>query len=188
MVSEPKVDVLNGESSVPEGGPIGGGEQIERLRRTIHQTIHAVSNDLDLFHFNKAVARIRELTNALDEMDPADELAPSTYRYGMEVVVLLIAPMMPHIAEEMWLYLGHEELVVDTPWPEYDASLLQEDSVTMGVQVNGKIRGTAELPRDCSQEEAESAALGLKTVVTAMGGKPVKKMVYVPNRIINVVV
>ncbi len=188
MVSEPKVDVLNGESSVPEGGPVGGGEQIERLRRTIHQTIHAVSNDLDLFHFNKAVARIRELTNALDEMDPADELAPSTYRYGMEVVVLLIAPMMPHIAEEMWLYLGHEELVVDTPWPEYDASLLQEDSVTMGVQVNGKIRGTAELPRDCSQEEAESAALGLKTVVTAMDGKPVKKMIYVPNRIINVVV
>ncbi len=184
MVSEPKIPV--GEIGVAV--PVDCDEKLEKIRRSIHQTIHAVGNDLDRFHFNKAVARIRELTNALDEMDPSDKLASSFYRYGLEVVVLLIAPMMPHIAEEMWRFLGHQELVVNSSWPEFDASLLQEDSVTMGVQVNGKMRGTVELPRDCDQAEAENSALELGTVITAMGGKPAKKIIYVPNRIINVVV
>ena len=183
MVSEPRMEI----GAIGETIPESCGDQIEKIRRTIHRTVHAVSNDLDRFHFNKAVARIRELTNTLDELDPTDSNAPAMYRYGLEVIILLIAPMMPHIAEEMWLSLGHSEFVVNTPWPEFDASLLEEDSVTMGVQVNGKMRGTVEIPRNCDQEQAEQAALGLETVITAMDGKPARKIIYVPNRIINVV-
>ena len=163
-------------------------EDIEKVRRSVHQTVHAVSSDLDKFHFNKAVARIRELTNALDGMNPDGTGASWVYRNGIETVVKLVGPIMPHIAEEMWQSLGHKNYVIETAWPGYDESLLVDDTVTVGVQVNGKMRGTVELPQDCDQASAEAMGLELDTVVKAIDGKEVRKVIYVPNRIINVVV
>jgi leucyl-tRNA synthetase len=96
--------------------------------------------------------------------------------------------MMPHLAEELWQRLGHDILLVDMPWPEADPSLLVEDRVTIAVQVNGKLRGTIDLPMDSSQKEAEAAALELDNVARAVAGKPVRKVIVVPNRVINVVV
>ena len=183
MVSESNIPI--GEFGAPMPQEIS--EDIEKIRRFIHQTVHAVSNDLDKFHFNKAVARIRELTNSLDSMDPESAGASWVYRDGMETVVKLIGPIIPHIAEEMWHALGHKKYVIETPWPEYDETLLVEDMVTVGVQVNGKMRGTIELPVDCSQETAEEAGMNLDTVVKAIEGKKVRKIIYVPNRILNVV-
>jgi leucyl-tRNA synthetase len=154
-----------------------------KIRRQIHKTIALVSEDLDRFHFNKAVARIRELTNAL-----SDGATGWALREGLEAVVLLMAPMMPHLAEELWTELGHDTLVSDTPWPVADAALLVEDSVTIAVQVNGKLRTTIELPKDADSKLAEETALAQDAVIAAMSGKTPRKVVVVPNRIVNVVV
>ncbi len=145
-----------------------------------------MSADLDKFHFNKAVARVRELTNLLEDLDGARD--GWVLREGLETVARLIGPMMPHLAEELWQRLGHETPVAETPWPEVDDSLLEEDTVTVAVQVNGKLRGTVRLPKDSDRESATSAALDLDNVVKAVGGRPVRKVIVVPNRIINVVI
>ncbi len=155
--------------------------------RAIHKTIFAVSGDLERFHFNKAVARIRELTNLLEDLEESKHDAAWVLRLGFETVVRLIGPMTPHVAEELWQRLGHECPLADTPWPEVDASLLVEASVTVAVQINGKLRDTLELPKNCEPGAAEKAALALPKVDAAIAGKPVRKVIVVPDRVINVV-
>jgi len=165
------------------------GEDAAKLRRLVHKTIAGLSEDLERFAFNKAVARLREMTNALSEVKPeAGADLAWTLREGLEAAALLAAPMMPHLAEELWAELGHAVPVVDTPWPKAEASLLVEDSVTIAVQVNGKLRATIELPKDADPKLAEETALAQAAVVSAMSGKPPRKVVVVPNRIVNVVV
>jgi leucyl-tRNA synthetase len=159
----------------------------EAGRRLTHKTIAAVSEDLDRFHFNRAVARIRELTNALEGLK-AGAGADWALREGLEAAVRLIGPMMPHVAEELWHQLGFTALLADTAWPEADESLLTDENVTIAVQVNGKLRGTIELAKDAAQEDAEAAALQLPRVREALENKPPRKVIVVPNRIINVVV
>ncbi|MBM3582457.1 MAG: class I tRNA ligase family protein, partial [Alphaproteobacteria bacterium] len=144
--------------------------------------------DLDIFHFNKAVARIRELTNALEALPPGEPGASWAAGEALEAIVRLIGPMMPHLGEAMWQRLGHDTLLCLTPWPEADAMLLVEETVAVAVQVNGKLRGTVELPMDCERDEAERAALALDNVARAISGRPVRKVIVVPNRIVNVVV
>ena len=149
--------------------------------------IARVTDDLDSFRFNRAVAAIHELANAIGELSSDDEAAAWARREGLEAVIRLAGPMMPHLAEELWRRLGHEELLAETPWPEADPVLLVADTVTVAVQVKGKTRGTIELPQDSTQDVAEAAALALPTVTAALGGRPIIKIVFVPNRIINVV-
>ncbi|MCH8092929.1 MAG: class I tRNA ligase family protein [Proteobacteria bacterium] len=170
-----------------------GAADASEIRRAIHKTIAAVTEDLEKFHFNRAIARVRELTNVLGEIAPGNGgnggngEHGGTRREGLETVVRLIAPMMPHLAEELWRALGHETLMVDMPWPEADGALLVDETVTIAVQVNGKLRGTIELPRDAAREEVEAAALALPKVAAATAGKQVRKVIVVPNRIVNVV-
>ena len=185
-------------SNLPPAGsaiPNKLGDSANNIHRQIHKTIDGVTRDLDAFHFNKAVARIRELTNLLANT-LANSLASTkdgpdvsaVLREGFEVVTKLINPMMPHLAEELWQLLGHDTMLADEPWPVAIEKLLVDDTVTIGVQVMGKLRGTVELPKDCDNATAEAAALGIANVQTAMGGKTPKKIVVVPNRIINVVI
>ncbi|MCH7711711.1 MAG: leucine--tRNA ligase, partial [Proteobacteria bacterium] len=170
------------------GAPAGeGGAGVSEIRRAIHKTIAAVTDDLEKFHFNRAIARVRELTNALGDLAPANGEDGAARREGLETVVRLIAPIMPHLAEELWRALGHETLMVDMPWPRAEKALLVDETVTMAVQVNGKLRGTIELPRDAAREEVEAAALALPKVAAATTGKKVRKVIVVPNRIVNVV-
>ncbi|MDH5771798.1 MAG: class I tRNA ligase family protein, partial [Rhodospirillaceae bacterium] len=165
------------------------GDDGLNLRRQIHKTIFAVGKDLDAFHFNKAVARIRELTNALEaETKKGGSDMGAVLREGFEVVAKLINPMMPHLAEELWQTMGHKTMLADEPWPKAIDSLLIDDTVTIAVQVMGKLRATLELPKDCDSKTAEEAALKIENVAAAMNGKPAKKVVVVPNRIINVVI
>ena len=162
-------------------------------RRLTHKTITSVSADLEAFRFNRAVARIRELTNhlfALEEDDDAGSDAASlgwVLREGFEAVVRLLAPMTPHLAEELWTFLGHTEMLTAGPWPEADSGLIVDEEVTVAVQVNGKLRATIQLPRDTDQETAESVALELPEVSRVLGDKPVRRVIVVANRIINVV-
>jgi leucyl-tRNA synthetase len=167
--------------------PAAFGPTADRLRRQTHKTIAQVAEDLDRFHFNKAVARLRELTNALAELPASEEGAAWSLREGLEALATLLNPMMPHLAEELWSELGHTTLLVDTPWPVAEASLLVEDSVTLAVQVNGKLRGTVDLAKDAPQDVAQAAALALPAVAALLEGKPPRKVIVVPNRIVNVV-
>jgi leucyl-tRNA synthetase len=165
-------------------------ESLLAVRRQIHKAIAGVTEDLDRFHFNKAVARIRELTNALADADwsgPARDASGAVLREGLEALVRLINPMMPHLAEELWQRLGHTAWLTETPWPEADPALTVDEAVTLAVQVNGKLRGTVSLPRDADRAEAERAALALDSVDRALEGKPVRKVIVVPNRVVNVV-
>jgi leucyl-tRNA synthetase len=127
------------------------------------------------------------LTNALDDLPGGDANAGAVLREGLEAATLLLGPMMPHLAEEMWQALGRGTLVVDTPWPGADPDLIRDDQVTIAVQVNGKLRGTLEFPRDAAAADVEEAALELPQVAQQLDGRPPKKVVVVPNRIVNVV-
>ena len=159
------------------------------VHQAAHKTIDAVTRDLERFHFNRAIARIRELTNALAELEAAGgEDSAWALREGLETITRLIHPMAPHLTEELWETLGHETLLADTPWPQADPGLILDETLTVAVQVNGKLRGTVELPRDAAQAAAEEAALALPAVAKVCKEKPVRRVIVVPNRVINVVV
>ena len=157
------------------------------LRKLTHKTIDAVTRDIENFHFNKAVARIRELTNVLEKFATNDAESMAVFAEAVNAVIHLIAPLMPHLAEELWSALGHTDLIATRAWPVANPSLLVDDSVTVAVQVNGKLRATLQLALNMPEEEAKATALGHPSVVSAIEGKTVKKTIVVPNRIINVV-
>ena len=165
------------------GGSDGKGDAA--LRRAIHKTIIAVSEDLDALRFNRAVARLYEFTNTLtDRKDVGGE----TLRQAVETLVRLLAPMMPHLAEELWHRLGHTSLLAEEAWPEADPSLAADENVTIAVQVAGKLRGTLEVPVGIEKAALEAAALELENVQRAMEGKTARKVIVVPNKIVNIVV
>jgi len=174
--------------------PLGAGrpgvlsEAALAARRAIHKTVDGVTNDLEQFRFNRAVARVHELSNTLADLAGDGPGEVWVLREGYETLTRLIGPMMPHLAEELWQALGHGRMLADEPWPAADAALLVDDTVTVAVQVNGKLRGTLELPRDAEKAAAEKAALALPAVAKAAGGRPVRRVILVPNRVINVVI
>src|SRR4029077_11598431 len=131
--------------------------------------------------------RIRELTNALEDLPAEMPATGAVLREGLEAATRLLGPMMPHLAEEMWQALGHAALIADTPWPKADPDLARDEQVTIAVQVNGKLRGTVELPRDAAAGDVEQAALALPQVAHQLAGRAPKKVVVGPNRIVNLV-
>jgi leucyl-tRNA synthetase len=166
-----------------------GGEHRESslaLRRAAHKTILNVTEDIDRFRFNRAVARLYEFANAIEELAP--EAGAAARREALETMARLVSPMMPHLAEELWRKLGHQELLAEMVWPEADAELARDDAVTIAVQVNGKLRATISLPRDSARETAEQAALADDNVRRVMAGRAPRRVIVVPNRIVNVVV
>ncbi|TMK29406.1 MAG: leucine--tRNA ligase, partial [Alphaproteobacteria bacterium] len=183
LVSEPAAPLPPPGSAIPDRL----SPALMALRRVTHKTIAAVTDDLDKFRFNRAVARIRELTNALEDLPAKEAGAGAVLREGLEAATRLLGPMMPHLAEEMWQTLGHPEWIADTAWPTADPELARDEQVTIAVQVNGKLRGTVELPRDAAARDVEEAALALPQVAHQLAGRPPKKVVVVPNRIVNLV-
>ncbi len=190
MIDEPPIEL----PPVGTKRPKATNGDTDLLRRATHRTIVAISRDLDSFGFNRAVARIRELTNAIGDfagsIDAANVPADAAWaiREGLETAVRLMNPMAPHLAEELWQRLGHQSLLAETPWPEAESELLIEEKITMAVQVNGKLRGTLELPAGTENREVEAAALALPAVTRAIADKEIKRMIVVPDRIVNVVV
>jgi len=156
-----------------------------KLRQAVHATIANVTTDLEAFHFNRAVARIHELVNVLGNAPPAEHKA--SLRDGLKTLTLLLGPMMPHLAEELWHCLGQKTLVADCPWPTVDETYLKKDTIEIAVQVSGKLRGTIKIDRDADQSIAEKVALSLPTVAAALADRKIKKIIYIPNRIINVI-
>jgi leucyl-tRNA synthetase len=157
--------------------------------RQVHRAIAAVGEDMEKFRFNSAVARVRELTNTLADMHHLHESPgyKAVFRFGMERIAQLLNPLMPHVAEEMWAVLGGKTILAETAWPEFDPAMLQDDIVTLAVQVNGKLRGTIDVAKGADKAACEAAALALPAVQKHLDGKPPRKVIVVPEKIVNIV-
>jgi leucyl-tRNA synthetase len=170
----------------------GDSQASEALRRTTHRTIAAVTEAMESFAFNVAVARVHELANAIAEHDQASPSASLDLarREAMEVLTRLIAPMMPHLAEELHARLDPQsgKLVAELPWPEAAQEWLTVDAVTIAVQVMGRLRGTIAAPPDAAAAEVIEMAEREPNVARALHGKRIVKRIHVPNRIVNFVV
>ena len=182
-----------GDASSRESAPYTGefGLAALELRRVAHRTLAAVTDDLSSLRFNRAIARIYELSNALSTAlaiaNPSPDLA-FTVREAGNFLILMFAPMMPHLAEECWTLMGHKQPVVETPWPTPISALIVEDEVTIAVQVNGKRRDEIKLQKGMAKDQVEAAVMKLDGVKRALDGKPVVKFIVVPDRIVNIVV
>jgi leucyl-tRNA synthetase len=188
---------LAGEPAValPKPGtpkPVSLTPDAEAAWRATHKAIAAVSESVEQLRFNVAVAQIRTLSNTLEALEThaaksKDSGEAWVLAEALRTLVHLIAPMTPHLAEEMWVALGGHGLVCDRAWPNADPALLLDDTIKVAVQVNGKLRATIDLPRDAAEALARETALAQPNVLAAMAGKPARKVIVVPNRIVNVV-
>jgi leucyl-tRNA synthetase len=159
----------------------GEGEDKD-LDRKLHKTIAGVATDIEALSFNKAVAKLYELSNAIEKA------APSASRFeAARTLVRLVAPMVPHVAEEAWARLSAEGLVANAPWPEANPALLIDDEVTIAIQINGKLRDTLTAPKGAPREEIEAMALGSARIIQLLEGKPPRKVIVVPDRLVNLV-
>ncbi|MBK8130460.1 MAG: leucine--tRNA ligase [bacterium] len=169
-----------------------GQESVPRdVERKLHQTIQAVGHDLEAFGFNTQLARLMELTNAIYGWVGSDlkdvKSSPAKVEV-IETLVKLIAPSAPHLAEELWHQFGHETSVFDAAWPQHDADKAKADTVTIAVQVNGKLRETFEAPAGANKEQLEQMAMSLEKVQAHLAGKELAKVIIVPGKIVNLVV
>lgn len=175
-----------GTASLQAKVEVGSLTKAERdLRRAVHTAIKEVSEDLEEYQFNTAIAELMKLSNALAEAGIPDS---PVYAEGIRTLVLLLAPFAPHIAEELWQALGGTDSVHRQSWPSYDPAALVADTVTIVVQVNGKLRGSFEAPADVTPEEQERLALQSEAAQKYLQGATPKKVVVVPKKLVNVVV
>jgi len=170
------------------------GEELRResaearreLLRIAHKTIKRVTDDIERFHFNTAVSALMELTNALIAHKDAYGVTPAM-REGAKTLLLLLAPIAPHIAEELWARMGEPYSIHQQPWPEWSEELIKEEFFTLVVQVDGKLRDRLEVPVTITEEEAKELALSSRRVQRHIAGKEVVRIIYVPGRLVNVV-
>lgn len=174
--------------NAPTAMPAQFSDAAMALRKTTHRSNAIFTEAVERFQFNSAIARFREFTNEVGAFKPQSDDQKWALREAIETAVRLINPFMPHVTEEMWQMLGNETMLVDTDWPTFDPELAKKDSVTIGVQVNGKVRGTITLAADADAKTAEAMALANDDVKSWVDGKEIKKIVVVPGRIVNIVV
>ena len=164
------------------------GAEAMALLRAAHRAIRDVTADIEGFAFNKAVARLYEFTNVIAKARGDAPGLTAARRFAMRTMAQLMAPMVPHLAEEVWAALGGVGLVVSAPWPDPDPEMLLEASVTLPIQINGKRRGEISVPADAAREAVEALVLASDVVMKALNGGAPRKLIVVPGRIVNVVV
>ncbi|AGA75572.1 leucine--tRNA ligase [Pseudomonas plecoglossicida] len=158
------------------------------IRRAIHTAIKQASTDVGQFHkFNTAIAQVMTVMNVLEKAPQATEQDRALLQEGLEAVTLLLAPITPHISHELWQQLGHQQAVIDASWPAVDEAALVQDTVTLVVQVNGKLRGQVEMPAAASREEIEAAARSNENVLRFIDGLTIRKVIVVPGKLVNIV-
>jgi len=159
------------------------------ILRVIHQAIKKVTEDLETMNFNTAVAALMEALNQLYKLKEQDEFSHAdTWRFAIESLLQLTAPIAPHLAEELWQQLGHELSIHTSDWPGYDAGLLVQDRLSIAVQINGKLRGEIEVASEAAEADIVAAAQANAKVAVHLTGKTVRKTIYVPSKIVNFVV
>jgi leucyl-tRNA synthetase len=175
-------------------GTVGGGEISKELHRKTHETISKVSRDIEeRFHFNTAISAIMELVNMLylykgnAEIMKADE-GRALFKEAVEAVILLLSPFAPHITEELWTRIGATESIFATGWPSFDPAAVEVDEVEVVVQINGKVRSKVWVSVGAKKEEVEAAVMNDDTVIKWVDGNAVKKFIYIPGKIANLVV
>jgi leucyl-tRNA synthetase len=176
--------------SLPESQPQAEGTEgnIADLRRWTHKTIRRVTDDMEAFTFNTIIAGLMEFTNALQKAKQTEVYETEAWKEAIETLLLLLAPCCPHIAEELWARTRRPYSIHRQPWPEFDADLAAEEMITLIVQVNGKVRARIEVAADVGEEEAKATALADDNVQRHVAGKKVRKVIFVPGRLVNVVV
>ncbi len=158
------------------------------IRRAIHAAIKQASTDVGQFHkFNTAIAQVMTVMNVLEKAPQATEQDRALLQEGLEAVTLLLAPITPHISHALWQHLGHAGSVIDAAWPSVDEQALVQDSITLVVQVNGKLRGQVEMPAAASREEVEAAARSNENVLRFIDGLTIRKVIVVPGKLVNIV-
>jgi leucyl-tRNA synthetase len=162
--------------------PAGPEGNDAALTRKLHRTVAAVGTAIDGLQFNKAVAALYELVGAIEKAPPSSDRTAA-----IRSLVVLVAPMAPHLAEEAWSVLGGEGMVVDQPWPRHDPALLVDEEVTIAVQVNGKLRHTLSAPRGMAREDLQELALGADKIAGLLGDTAPRKVIVVPDRLVNIV-
>ena len=159
-----------------------------KVEQYLQKVIRGVNGDLNQFHLNKAIARLRELSNKIESLNLEEPENRTTAHKCFLVLIKLFSPFIPHICEEIWANLLNQKIaLLYAPWPKPDDSLLKDDTITMAVQINGKMKGTFDCKASASREKVEQAALSLPTVKAAIGGKEIRKIIVVPKRIVNIV-
>ncbi len=170
----------------PAFGDVNGSAKA--LRRLTHQTVKRVTKDVEGFRWNTAIAALMEMVNGLTRARESGPVDRGAWREAIEKMVLLMAPLTPHLAEELWARTGGEYSVHQQSWPEWDEALASEDEVTLVVQVNGKVRDRIAAPADIGEEAAKDLALASEQVAKHLGGKAPRKVIYVPGKLVNIVV
>ncbi|MGA2223696.1 MAG: leucine--tRNA ligase [Syntrophobacteraceae bacterium] len=180
------------KSAAPYSGGSNLPEDLAQLRRKTHQTIKKVTEDIrERFHFNTAIAAIMELVNHLYQVLDSPASGPILWpvvREAVEAVIVTSSPMVPHISEELWKMLGHEKLLLETPWPQWDDKALKADEILIVVQVNGKLRSKITVPSDATDKELEEISLKDSKIRDLIAGRQVRKVVVVPKKLINIVI
>ena len=174
--------IINIDTDALNASIVDGGEETasETVRKELHKTIAKVTADIEGMRFNTAIARMMECLNAMRKETQVPKGVAEKF-------VQILSPFAPHVAEELWQRLGHTTSLAYEPWPGFDAALTVENTVTMGVQVNGKLRATITLPKGTDQKTAEAAALAEEGVIKALDGKAPRKVIVVVDKIVNVV-
>ncbi len=178
----------------PNAHDAAAEDAVITIRKAAHRAVIRVEEDVERLRFNRCVAHAYELANALQaelavkKDKPVSPEFVTAMREAATFLIQIIAPMMPHLAEECWKELGFTQLVAETAWPKADHALIVENDITIPIQINGKKRGEITISREADAKTVETAVLALETIQTALEGKPVKKVVVVPQRIVNVVV
>jgi len=177
----------NPDHPVVDSSVLDAGQKA--MRRQVHETIQKVSDDFGRRHaFNTAIAALMELLNALNKFSDQSEQGRAVRHEALESMVLLLNPVVPHISHALWQVLGHTQTVLeDQPWPQADSAALVRDTLTLAVQINGKLRATIELPTGASKEDAEALARAQPQVMHFLEGLSVRKVIVVPGKIVNIV-
>ncbi|HUE93255.1 class I tRNA ligase family protein, partial [Pseudomonas sp.] len=163
-------------------------DEQKAVRRAIHLAIKQSSFDIGQHHkFNTAIAQVMTLMNVLEKAAQKTAQDRALLQEGLEAVALLLAPITPHISHQLWLELGHDDAIIDAQWPQVDEAALVQDSLTLVIQVNGKLRGQIEVPASASREEIEAAARSNENVLRFTEGLSIRKVIVVPGKLVNIV-
>ena len=162
-------------------------ESEKGLRRKTHQTIRKVTQDFEAFSFNTAIAAMMELRNALTAVQNGGKVSQLTWDEAIDSMLMLIAPIAPHISEELWAHRGYKYSIHEQSWPEWDEETAKEETITLIVQVNGKLRDRIDVAADISKEDAEATALASEKIQAILEGKAPRKVIVVPGRLVNIV-
>jgi len=180
--------VLGGYKHREPAGSAAEEEAQRQLTRLIHQTVRKVTSDLEKMRFNVMIAALMEYTNYLARVKEASEVSDSAWREAIDTLLLLIAPTAPHLAEELWQQTGHNYSIHNQSWPTWDEELAREEEITLVVQINGKLRDRITVPVSITEEEAKQLAVESQRVKSYLGDKKAAQIIYVPGRLVNLVV